>query len=196
MGHEHQRHAACRLLVEQGLEHLLSGPAVEVAGGLVGDQDRRVQEERPGDRDALLLAARELRGPMAEAVGEAEARQHSGGAVEELGPVGAERPPAELDHGRQHGVLQGGELGQQVIELEDEADLLVTQVGAMPGAQAPGVLAGDADRALGRAVQQTQDVEQGGLPGAGGAHEREPLPGAELEVDAVQDLQPSLAHGE
>src|SRR3712207_3189972 len=30
---------------------------VEVSGGLVGDQDRRLRDEGPGDRDALLLPA-------------------------------------------------------------------------------------------------------------------------------------------
>ena len=38
-------------------EHLLGGLRVEVAGGLVGDEDRRVVGERAGDRHALLLAA-------------------------------------------------------------------------------------------------------------------------------------------
>ena len=33
---------------------------VEVAGRLVGEHDRRLRDQRPRDRDALLLAAREL----------------------------------------------------------------------------------------------------------------------------------------
>ena len=38
------------------------GGRVEVAGGLVGDQDHRPVDERAGDRDPLLLAAGELVG--------------------------------------------------------------------------------------------------------------------------------------
>ena len=34
--------------------------AVEISGGLVGEDDGRVVHERPGDRNALLLAAREF----------------------------------------------------------------------------------------------------------------------------------------
>ena len=38
-----------------------AGGAVEVAGRLVGEDDRRAPDERPGDRDPLALAAGELR---------------------------------------------------------------------------------------------------------------------------------------
>ena len=45
---------------------------VEVAGGLVGEQHRRLGHQRAGDGDALLLAAGELGGPVRAAVGEAD----------------------------------------------------------------------------------------------------------------------------
>ena len=41
-----------------------AGLRVEVAGRLVGEQDRRIVDERPGDRDALTLAARQLVRPV------------------------------------------------------------------------------------------------------------------------------------
>ena len=44
---------------------------VEVAGRLVADQQRRIGGERAGDRDALLLAARELGRKVVGLVGEA-----------------------------------------------------------------------------------------------------------------------------
>ena len=40
---------------------------VEVAGGLVGQQQRRLADQRPGDRDPLLLTAGQLAGPVARA---------------------------------------------------------------------------------------------------------------------------------
>ena len=43
---------------------------VEVAGRLVGQDHRRLGDERPGDGDALLLAARQLAGPVVGPVGE------------------------------------------------------------------------------------------------------------------------------
>ena len=46
--------------VAQQLEHAARGALIEVAGRLVGEQHRRLVDERPGDRDALLLAAGQL----------------------------------------------------------------------------------------------------------------------------------------
>ena len=40
------------------------GPGVERAGGLVGEDHVGLPDERPGDRDALLLAARQLGGTV------------------------------------------------------------------------------------------------------------------------------------
>ena len=51
--------------VERLLDRLL-GAAVERAGRFVEHQDRRVLEQGPGDRDALLLAARQLEPALAD----------------------------------------------------------------------------------------------------------------------------------
>ena len=51
--------SSCDQLLQQR-QHLLAGGAVEVAGGLVGDDQRRVGDQRARDGHALLLAAREL----------------------------------------------------------------------------------------------------------------------------------------
>ena len=58
--------------VDEALEQAedrLGGLGVEVAGGLVGGEDRRVVGERAGDGDALLLAAGERRGQLVRLVG-------------------------------------------------------------------------------------------------------------------------------
>ena len=51
--------------VERLLDRLL-GAAVERARGFVEHEDRRILEQSPGDRDALLLAARELQAALAD----------------------------------------------------------------------------------------------------------------------------------
>ncbi len=53
---------------------------VEVAGRLVGQQDRRVVDECARDRDPLLLTAGELARLVVGAVGEPDLRQHGHGA--------------------------------------------------------------------------------------------------------------------
>ena len=60
---------------EQKLDHLLSGLLVEIAGRLVGDEDRGIRRERAGERDALLLAARQLRGIMRQPLRQADVGQ-------------------------------------------------------------------------------------------------------------------------
>src|SRR3546814_1673307 len=63
---DHDRGAALFDAFERRLD-LGLGAAVERAGGFVEDQDRRVLDERARDRDALLLAARQLQPAFANA---------------------------------------------------------------------------------------------------------------------------------
>ena len=56
----HDRRAR-RVQLLQQREDVRAGAGVQVAGGLVGEQDRGAADQRAGDRDALALAARELR---------------------------------------------------------------------------------------------------------------------------------------
>ena len=67
VGHHHDGRPAGVEPLEQG-EDLVAGGRVEVAGGLVRQDDRRLAHQGPGDGDALALAARELARPVAAAV--------------------------------------------------------------------------------------------------------------------------------
>ena len=60
MRHQHQRGAALLVAGEQQLDDLAAGRLVEIAGRLVGDEDRRMRRQRARERDALLLAAGQL----------------------------------------------------------------------------------------------------------------------------------------
>ena len=59
-----------RLTSRKSAEDLPRQVGVEVAGGLVGDQDVRLVDQRAGDRHPLLLAARELGREGVQAMGE------------------------------------------------------------------------------------------------------------------------------
>ena len=54
---------------------------VEVAGRLVGPHDRGLADQRAGDRDPLLLAARQLGGPVVERGGRARPARASSRAA-------------------------------------------------------------------------------------------------------------------
>ena len=57
---EDDREAVLEVELAEEIENLLARLRVEVAGRLIGDQKRAPVDQRAGDRDALLLAAREL----------------------------------------------------------------------------------------------------------------------------------------
>ena len=123
---------------EDGLVELAAGGAehgedgvgvlgVEVAGGLVGEDDGGAGDEGAGDGDALLLAAGELVGAVVEAALDVE---QVGEVVEEdwsvlEGLAEGGDVVGDLD------VAHGGEGGQEVEALEDEADLGAAHLGAL-----------------------------------------------------------------
>jgi hypothetical protein len=118
---DHERRLAVELDgLAQEREDLGARRGVQVARGLVGEEDRRPGDERAGDRDALLLAARQLGRAVAAALGQPDAarRRVEGRAV----------GLAAGDGQRQEDVLLGRERRQQVEGLEDEADVLAAQL--------------------------------------------------------------------
>ena len=98
------------------------------------------------------------------------------------------RRPAFADPVRDEDVLQGGELGQEIVELEDEPDVGVPvgRIGVdVAGREIPAV---DDDFARGGALEQADDIEQGRLARARGADDRGERSPLETDVDAVEDL--------
>ena len=94
---------------------------VEVAGGLVGEQERRLGHQGAGDGHALLLAAGELGRRVVLAAGEADRGQGLAGAR-----GGAPRRAPAVDQ-RQLDVLERRGARQQVEPLEHEADVVAAQ---------------------------------------------------------------------
>src|SRR5690348_11512168 len=82
VGDQQQRRAEPGVLVEQRLDDRLAGRAVEIAGRLIGQQQRRAGDKGAGDRDALLLAAGKLPRIMSEAMPEPDPLQRSLGQRE------------------------------------------------------------------------------------------------------------------
>ncbi len=108
------------------------------------------------------------------------------------------RAPASLlrqaaDHLRQHHVLLRRELGQQMVELVDEADLDAADAGALGIGQPGRRLAADIDLARVLVLQQAGDVQQRRLAGAGRRDEGDRLPLPDHEIGAAQDVERVLA---
>ena len=114
-GHEDGRAGAVDAVEE--LHDPDRGVGVEVAGRLVADEERRVVHERARDRDALLLAARELVREAVHLRAEADERED----LRHLRPDRGLRLALHLE--RVGDVLVRGAVGEELEVLEDAADV-------------------------------------------------------------------------
>ena len=159
---------------------------VEVAGGLIGQHDARLGDERACDSNALLLSARELAGVVTETIAKPN-------ALERLSrTAGALRSgDTRVDERQLHVGLRGCPR-EQVERLEDESDALVAYGGEFVGHHRRDFLALDLDTAGGRSVEQADDVHERRLAGARGSHDREHLAIADLQVDTAESVHLDL----
>ena len=179
-----------------GLTHLVHGVAneaqdlrarveIDIAGGLVGEDHLRLAGQRPCHRHALLLATRQLAGPVLEAVGQA------GGADHLVDPVGVARAAGEVH--RQHDVLDGGQRGDQVERLEHEPHVVAAQQREIAFGQGGQVDLADEHLPLGDPVQSRHAVHEGGLARARRPHDGGELSLLERHVDGVECAHRSVA---
>src|SRR5262249_17814175 len=77
---------------------------------------------------------------------------------------------------------------EQIVELEDEADVLRSPARQLAGRRTRDVAAADDHAPRGWLVEASDQVEQGRLAGARGAHEREELSARDLEVEPLQHV--------
>src|SRR5690606_14493315 len=89
---------------------------------------------------------------------------------------------------RQLDVAGGSEHRQQVVELEHEADVVGAPAGQLPPRSLREVVVADDHLSGGRGVEAAEQVQQGGLAGTRGPHQGEELPGGDLEVEPLQDV--------
>lgn len=94
---------------------------VEAARRLVGQYHGGVVDKGTGHGHALFLATGQFAGLMRSTVGQSQQIQHFDG-----GRLGFAAPQTGYQGGY-HDVLQRSELGQQLVELEDEADAAVAE---------------------------------------------------------------------
>jgi hypothetical protein len=165
---------------EQKLENVSAVGGVEVAGGLVGEHDGRVQDEGAGEGDALLLAAGELDGVMIHAVTEADAGEELAGAREAIA--------GGVEFVREEDVFERGERGDELIGLEDEADGLAADLGELVLGEIADCGPVEMDVAGGGRVKAGEEAQERGLAAAGRAHDGDELAPGDGEVEALEDV--------
>src|SRR5438874_241147 len=146
---------------------------------LVSEQQRRIRDDRPRDRDALLLSARELPRVVLLAIGQpddAERRHHVLAALF-LGERGQQQRQLDVLERRQH--------GNQVVELKDEADVARAPRGQRAFREAADLGAADANRAARGTIDAGQQVEQRRLARSRRPHQPEEIAFGDGDRDAV-----------
>ena len=147
--------------VLQQAKDLFAGTGVEVARRLIGKEDGRVPGEGSGQGDALHLAAGEFACAVMGTVLEADLSQQFEGTGARFGLGDA---ADEEGHG---GVLDRGELWQEVMTLPNEPNRLIAENGQFGVRQVGDVGGTVIDCAVARGVERAEEVQQGGLASAG-----------------------------
>ena len=155
--------------VEEFGEDDVGGVLVEIAGRLVGENQRRLVGERAGDRDALLLAARQLRRAVV-------SRWPRPSVAEQLfGALARRFRRRAVDQLRQDDILARVEIGQQMMELIDEAEASRRSRVRPVVVELRRFLARDPDRAFEAALEQADRLQQGRLARTRRAEQRDDL---------------------
>ena len=102
-----------------------AGLAVEIAGRFICKEERRLVHQGACDGHTLLLAARELVRMMVGAVGEADKLQRTQCPFMLLT---SREMSVQIEHRQLH-IFECRGSGEQVESLENEADLLVADIG-------------------------------------------------------------------
>src|SRR6266478_5741416 len=127
------RSAECSLVVRDKQQGLLLLPAegqerckdfagrhrVQTGARLIGEDQRRAVGQGARNGNPLLLAARELRGPMGKTLGEAQSEEKIGSA-----PALQARRDGFREHHREHHILERVEGREQVEGLKHVPDML------------------------------------------------------------------------
>ncbi len=78
-------------------------------------------------------------------------------------------------------------MGQQVIALEDKAEVVAAQAGERQRIERRGILSPEQILATAGAIEAAQQVHQGRFAGAGGANDGDHLSGFDNEIEGMED---------
>ena len=187
VGHEDDGVALIVEFLEED-KHLKRRACVEVTGGLVGEDDGGVVDERTGDGYSLHLTTRHLVGLVLQTIAETNFDKCLDGTRAAL--LGLD---FGIVHQGQFDVLDGRGLGQQVVVLEDETNLAVTELGALIAAHPAHRHAIEVVFARSGCVEATYLVEQCGFARARSALDGHELTFVDLERDTTERMDHLVA---
>ena len=178
VGDQHQRRAVPVAQPEEQVDDRAAGGAVEVAGGLIGKDDRRARRGGAGKRHALLFPARKLRWVMTGTV-----REPDSGEFLKRACIGIGRA---RKFQRCRDILQRGHRGDEVKGLKDNTEIVTAQAGQLILGLRAEIVIKRADGAAGGAFQPAHQHQQRRLAGAGRADQPDALAPVDIQRDPVE----------
>ena len=183
VGDEQVREPELLLQVAQQVQDLRAHGHVERGDRLVADDERGVRRERPRDRDALALTARELeRAALAEIGREADEPQQLGHASGRRRRRLPTQQVERLGHDRVDGHHRVERVARVLEDHLDAAAELLREAASAGCLERPSV---EGRRTGGLRRQAEEEACDRRLPRAGLAHEADGLAGPDLERDTV-----------
>jgi len=180
VGDQHEGCLVLLLPAEQKLNDLRARRFVEIAGWLVGDEDRRMGRERARDGDPLLLAAGQLGGIMVAAIAQADGRELGFGAQKSI------TCPRKLE--RHRDVFQRGHGRDEMEGLKDDADIGAAKAREFVFVKLPEVLSGNQRRAGVGALEPRHDHKQRRFARARWAKQTDRLAAFYIKGDIFEDV--------
>ena len=123
VGHQYDGRSGFTVQFFEERDNRGAGRAIEIPGGLVGEQNPRLIHEGPRNCHALLLSAGELGGEVVQAVAQSHAPQQLAGTLR------CARDSTQFQ--RHLYILDSRERGNELKRLEDEAHLRATKLGSL-----------------------------------------------------------------
>ena len=155
---------------------------VEVAGGLVGEDEVWLGDQCASDGNPLLLPAGKLRGPVPGSLAEPELRQERVGAPERVFLI------APGDQKRHGNVLRSGELRQEMMKLKDKPDALVPKPVPSVLVQGKHILPPEKNGPRVRNIERPEKMHEGALPNPGSPHDSNHLSLVNCNIDPPKDF--------
>ena len=169
--------------LQQQIGNALAGGGVERTGRLVGEDEFGLVDERARDGGAELLAAGDLPRQMRHADAETDLFEERLGARARRGRSFV---PTAGEAGHQD-VFKDRALREQVVQLKNETDGAVAESRRRRRVETAERRAVDRDRAGGRLIERTEEIEKRGLAAARGADDGDRLRGGDAQIEFTQD---------
>src|SRR6185437_10927337 len=166
-------------LLEEVHDHFaLAG--MQATGGLISKNELRISDDRASHGNELLLSARELIGIKALFPDDLEAVENVRHHAVALGlfyiPI----------RKRQIEIFRDGEIIEQMILLENEADKFLVQLHTLAIVELMHFVAGEIELPFPRAIKHPDNAHQCGFARAGRAHDGDEFALANIQIDAAQ----------